>query len=143
LLHRAIVYIKGFGDKATACTKVVITPDNASKRSRWWPYLVCIGNVVGIVLPCSLYQIKKHMKDKNTSNALEHTANVNKEFIALIDHLRKDVEPLEDSLVKALFYVSTEVSIGLEEAVSDYEEKNRTSLKKVSYFQLTNRLFII
>ena len=70
------------------------------------------------------------MEDKNTSNPMEHTANVKKEFKALIDHLRKDVERLEDPKAKALFEVSAEVIGGLEKAFTDYEQKNEAAWRK-------------
>jgi hypothetical protein len=70
------------------------------------------------------------MEDKNTSNPMEHTANVKKEFKALIDHLRKDVERLEDPKAKALFEVSAEVIAGLEKAFTDYEQKNEAAWRK-------------
>ena len=69
------------------------------------------------------------MEDKKTSNPIEHTANVKKEFRTLIDHLRKDVERLQDPSAKALFEVSAEVLTGLEKAFTDYEEKNEVAWK--------------
>jgi hypothetical protein len=70
------------------------------------------------------------MEDKNSSNSLEHTANVKKEFRALIDHLRKDVERLDDPSAKALFEVSAEVITGLEKAFTDYEQKKEAAWRK-------------
>jgi hypothetical protein len=71
-----------------------------------------------------------NMEDKNTNNPLEHTANVKKEFRVLIDHLRKDIERINDAAGKALFEVSAEVLIGLEKAFTDYEEKNEAAWRK-------------
>jgi hypothetical protein len=70
------------------------------------------------------------MEDKNTSNPTVHTANVKKEFRELIDHLRKDVNRLQDPSAKALFEVSAEVISGLEKAFTDYEQKNEAAWKK-------------
>jgi hypothetical protein len=70
------------------------------------------------------------MEDKNTSNPMEHTANVKKEFRALIDHLRRDVGKMDDPSGKALFEVSAEVITGLEKAFTDYEKKNEAAWKK-------------
>jgi hypothetical protein len=69
------------------------------------------------------------MKEIETSNPLEHTANIKGELRMLIDHLRKDVERVEDASAKALFEVSAEVLIGLENAFSDYEQKNESAWK--------------
>lgn len=70
------------------------------------------------------------MEEKNTSNPREHTANVKKEFRALIDHLRRDVEKVDDPSAKALFETSAEVLTGLEKAFTDYEEKNEPAWGK-------------
>jgi len=64
------------------------------------------------------------MENINSSNPMEHTANIKKEFRMLIDHLREDVAKVNDPSAKALFETSAEVIIGLEKAFSDYESKN-------------------
>lgn len=69
------------------------------------------------------------MKNENTSNPLEHTFNVKKEFDTLIDHLRRDVEKMDDPSGKALFEVSAEVITGLKKAFTDYEQKKETAWK--------------
>lgn len=70
------------------------------------------------------------MEDKNTRNPIEHTANVKREFRALIDHLHKDIERLNDPSAKALFEVSAEVLTALEKSFTDYEQKNEAAWKK-------------
>jgi hypothetical protein len=70
------------------------------------------------------------MEKKNTSNPMDHTANIKKEFKALIDHLREDVEKVEDPAAKALFETSAEVISGLEKAFSHYEAKTEPAWKK-------------
>jgi len=69
------------------------------------------------------------MENKTSSNPLEHTANVKKEFSALIEHLRQDVMKIDDPAAKALFEVSAEVITGLQKAFSDYEQKNEPAWK--------------
>ena len=69
------------------------------------------------------------MKESNSSNPLDHTANVKKEFKTLIDHLRRDVTKIGDPAAKALFETSAEVLGGLEKAFSDYEQKNEAAWK--------------
>ena len=69
------------------------------------------------------------MATENTSNPLEHTANVKKQFTSLIDHLREDILKMEDPSAKALFEVSAEVLIGLRKAFTDYESKNEAAWK--------------
>lgn len=70
------------------------------------------------------------MEEKSTSNPREHTANIKKEFRSLIDHLRRDVEKVDDPSAKALFETSAEVITGLERAFTDYEEKNEAAWRK-------------
>jgi hypothetical protein len=70
------------------------------------------------------------MEEKNTSDPMEHTSNVKKEFRLLIEHLRRDIEKIDDPSAKALFEVSAEVISGLEKAFTDYEQKNETAWKK-------------
>jgi hypothetical protein len=70
------------------------------------------------------------MEEKNTSNPAEHTANIKKEFRSLIDHLRRDVEKVDDPSAKALFETSAEVITGLEKAFTDYEEKKEAAWRK-------------
>ena len=70
------------------------------------------------------------METKNTGNPREHTANIKKEFKMLIDHLRKDVEKVDDIGAKALFETSAEVIGGLEKAFTDYEQKNEPAWKR-------------
>ena len=62
-----------------------------------------------------------------SSNPLEHTANIKKEFKKLSEHLREDVDKVDDPQAKALFEVSAEVIDGLEKAFIDYERKNETA----------------
>ncbi|HET6724134.1 MAG TPA: hypothetical protein VFH07_15350 [Chitinophagaceae bacterium] len=67
------------------------------------------------------------MEKSTTSDPLEHTANIKKEFKKLSEHLREDVEKLNDPQAKALFEVSAEVIDGLEKAFEDYERKNESA----------------
>lgn len=69
------------------------------------------------------------MESKNTSDPLQHTANIKKEFRMLIDHLREDVLRVNDPSAKALFEVAAEVIGGLEKAFTDYEQKNEPAWK--------------
>jgi hypothetical protein len=53
-----------------------------------------------------------------------HTANVRKEFRELIDHLRSDIEKIDDPKAQALFETTAEVISGLHTAFKHYEEKS-------------------
>lgn len=67
------------------------------------------------------------MEKSSSSNPLEHTANIKKEFRKLSEHLREDIEKVHDPEAKSLFEVSAEVIDGLEKAFTDYERKNETA----------------
>ncbi|AHF14849.1 hypothetical protein [Niabella soli] len=67
------------------------------------------------------------MQDVDTNNPLVHAVNLKEAFNMLIDHLRKDVERVEDPSAKALFEVAAEVLEGLKKAFTDYEQKNEAA----------------
>jgi len=69
------------------------------------------------------------MEKSNSKDPKVHTANIKKEFKALIEHLREDVQKVDDPSAKALFETTAEVISGLEKAFSDYEEKKELAWK--------------
>jgi len=58
-----------------------------------------------------------------------HTANVRKEFRILVDHLRGDIEKIDDPKAQALFETAAEVISGLDTAFEHYEEKSERAWK--------------
>jgi hypothetical protein len=58
-----------------------------------------------------------------------HTANVRKEFRELIDHLRGDINKIEEPKAQALFETAAEVITGLDAAFKHYEEKSENAWK--------------
>jgi len=58
-----------------------------------------------------------------------HTANVRKEFRTLIDHLRGDIERIDDPKAQAVFETAAEVISGLDTAFEHYEEKSESAWK--------------
>lgn len=64
------------------------------------------------------------MENKVTSNPLEHTANVKKEFSMLIDHLHRDAGIMDDEKAKMLFEVSADVISGLQKSFEEYEREH-------------------
>lgn len=53
-----------------------------------------------------------------------HVRNVENRFQELIDHLREDVEKIDEPRAEALFETSAEVLGGLKKAFHDYDSKN-------------------
>ena len=58
-----------------------------------------------------------------------HTANVRKEFRELIEHLRGDVNKIDEPKAQALFETAAEVISGLDMAFKHYEEKSEEAWK--------------
>jgi hypothetical protein len=58
-----------------------------------------------------------------------HTANVRKEFRELINHLRGDINKLDEPKAQALFETAAEVISGLDAAFKHYEEKSEDAWK--------------
>jgi predicted AlkP superfamily phosphohydrolase/phosphomutase len=58
-----------------------------------------------------------------------HTANVRKEFRKLIEHLRGDINKIEEPKAQALFETAAEVISGLDTAFKHCEEKSENAWK--------------
>ena len=58
-----------------------------------------------------------------------HTQNVGRMMEELINHLREDVNKVDDPQAKALFEVSAEVLQGLQRAFEHYETKSEKAWK--------------
>ena len=64
-----------------------------------------------------------------SKNPRAHAANVRKEFRELIDHLREDIDKIDEPKAQALFETAAEVIGGLDTAFKHYEEKSETAWK--------------
>jgi hypothetical protein len=60
-----------------------------------------------------------------------HTANIRKEFRQLIDHLRGDINKIDEPKAQALFETTAEVITGLDTAFKHYEEKGENPWKRL------------
>ncbi|MGK7391150.1 MAG: hypothetical protein ACNS60_12410 [Candidatus Cyclobacteriaceae bacterium M2_1C_046] len=69
------------------------------------------------------------MKDIPSSDPKDHTQSIKAEMQELVDHLRKDVEKVDEPKAKALFETSAEVINGLITAFNHYEEKSEEAWK--------------
>ena len=58
-----------------------------------------------------------------------HTANVRKEFGELIEHVRRDINKIDEPKAQALFETTAEVISGLDTAFKHYEEKSENAWK--------------
>jgi hypothetical protein len=61
------------------------------------------------------------------SDARHHTRKCKHRLKEIIDHLRQDVEKVDEPQLKAMFETSAEVLGGLVKAFRDYEQKNESA----------------
>jgi uncharacterized membrane-anchored protein YhcB (DUF1043 family) len=59
-----------------------------------------------------------------------HTQKMQTRVQELIDHLRADLDKVDDIQLKAMFETSAEVLAGLKKAFSDYQQKNESAWRK-------------
>jgi TATA-binding protein-associated factor Taf7 len=59
-----------------------------------------------------------------------HTQMMRQRLQETIDHMRKDIEKVDEPQLKAMFETSAEVLAGLVKAFSDYEKKNESAWRK-------------
>jgi ABC-type transporter Mla subunit MlaD len=64
------------------------------------------------------------------SSPAYHTEKIKSEMNALIQHLREDVNKVDDPQFKALLETSAEVVGGLAKAFNDYQQKNEAAWKR-------------
>ncbi|TMJ05220.1 MAG: hypothetical protein E6G97_03660 [Alphaproteobacteria bacterium] len=60
-------------------------------------------------------------------NPLHHTRRMAAHLKETIDHLRADIDKVDEPQFKAMFETSAEVLGGLVKAFQDYEKKNETA----------------
>jgi hypothetical protein len=61
-----------------------------------------------------------------------HTQKMQKALQDIKDHLREDIEKVDEPQLKAMFETAAEVLGGLIKAFRDYEQKNESAWRKVS-----------
>jgi hypothetical protein len=59
-----------------------------------------------------------------------HTQRMQTRMQETIDHLRADIENVDEPQLKAMFETAAEVLGGLKKAFSDYEKKNESAWRK-------------
>ncbi len=67
------------------------------------------------------------MQTETTSDPRRHTRHMKQRFQEDIDHLRSDIDKVEEPQLKAMFETSAEVLTGLVKALSDYEQKSESA----------------
>ncbi|WP_454849161.1 hypothetical protein [Rhizobium binxianense] len=56
-----------------------------------------------------------------------HTQKMQRRLQEMMDHLRADIEKVDEPQLKAMFETAAEVLGGLKKAFSDYEQKNESA----------------
>jgi uncharacterized membrane-anchored protein YhcB (DUF1043 family) len=56
-----------------------------------------------------------------------HTQKMQKALQDIRNHLREDIQKVDEPQLKAMFETSAEVLAGLEKAFKDYEQKNESA----------------
>lgn len=69
------------------------------------------------------------MKNLQTSDPKEHTRNIKSGLQEMMDHIRNDIEKVNDPKAEALFETTVEVLSGLVTAFSHFEKKNEEAWK--------------
>jgi uncharacterized membrane-anchored protein YhcB (DUF1043 family) len=59
-----------------------------------------------------------------------HTQRMQQRLTETMQHLRKDIETVDEPQLKAMFETSAEVLGGLVKAFRDYEQKNEAAWRK-------------
>ena len=63
----------------------------------------------------------------NERNPLHHTRKMAARLRETIDHMRADIDKVDEPQLKAMFETSAEVLGGLVKAFQDYEKKNESA----------------
>src|SRR5437660_1268283 len=63
-------------------------------------------------------------------NPRHHTQKMQKRLQEIRDHLRQDIEKVDEPQLKAMFETSAEVLGGLIKAFHDYEQKNESAWRR-------------
>lgn len=70
------------------------------------------------------------MAYSDENNPFQHTQNMQQRFQELIDHLRQDIDKVDEPQFKAMFETAAEVLAGLSKAFRDYEQKSESAWRQ-------------
>jgi len=69
------------------------------------------------------------VQDDEDGNPRHHTAKMKQRFSETIEHMRSDIDKVDEPQFKAMFETAAEVLVGLVKAFDDYERKNEGAWK--------------
>jgi hypothetical protein len=64
-------------------------------------------------------------------DAKVHTANIRSEMQQLVDHLRRDIDIVDEPRAKAMFETTAEALLGLMKTFRDYDDGKEEAFKRV------------
>ena len=70
------------------------------------------------------------MPDPDERDPRRHTQAMKDRLQEMIDHLRADIDKVDEPQLKAMFETSAEVLAGLAKAFSDFERKNESAWRR-------------
>jgi hypothetical protein len=76
--------------------------------------------------------VEINMASATDRDPRHHTQKMQKALQQIKDHLRQDIEKVDEPQLKAMFETSAEVLGGLIKAFHDYEQKNESAWRKAS-----------
>ena len=77
-----------------------------------------------------LMQTEAKMTDADNRDPRHHTQMMQQRLQQTIDHLREDIEKVDEPQFKAMFETSAEVLGGLVKAFKHYEQKNESAWRR-------------
>jgi hypothetical protein len=75
-------------------------------------------------------QTETKMMDADNHDPRHHTQMMQQRLQQTIDHLREDIEKVDEPQFKAMFETSAEVLGGLVKAFKHYEQKNESAWRR-------------
>jgi methylphosphotriester-DNA--protein-cysteine methyltransferase len=132
-----LVAVETSGDKLNRCPLVPVVCSAATANSLTVERLAASGNRRSVVLrPIRATALRfggttrgaRRCPQKEVNmNPRHHTQKMQKALGEIRDHLRKDIEEVDEPQLKAMFETSAEVLNGLIKAFGDYEKKNEAA----------------
>jgi len=101
-----------------------------------WPWEPMIGGAVkvttprhlGVHLTCNSRELS--MASASDRDPRHHTQKMQRALKEIQDHLREDIQKVDEPQLKAMFETSAEVLGGLRKAFQDYERKNEAAWQR-------------
>ena len=105
---------------------------NCRNRTAWTALWQCLALAGLDEVPQRSLTRETDMTGAADRDPRHHTQKMQKALQYIKDHLRDDIEKVDEPQLKAMFETSAEVLGGLIKAFHDYEQKNESAWRKAS-----------